>query len=90
MNDNEVRFTKYFKDRDNKTPEEIAVAKVITIMPNIKLSLGLDIILDADDLVIASRIYDLILHIGDDVIVTPSASGQLYYLIDKVGAPHVS
>lgn len=48
------------------------------------------IILEANDLVIASRIYELILHVGDDVIVSPSASGQLYYLIDKVGVPHVS
>lgn len=90
MNNNEARLAKFFKERDNKTPEEIAVAKVVTIMPNIKLSLGSDIILDVEDLVISSRIYELILHVGDDVIVTPSASGQLYYLIDKVGAPHVS
>lgn len=90
MNDWAVQMAKMFKERENKTPEEITVAKVIDPMPNIKLSLGDDILLDLEDLIIASRIYELILHVGDDVILIPSASGQLYYLMDKVGEAHVS
>lgn len=90
MDDWKTQLTKLFKERENVSPSEIAVAKVISIMPNIKLSLSDDIILDADDLVIASRIYEIDLQTGDSVILVPNASGQIYYLIDKVGEPHVS
>ncbi|MNB98369.1 hypothetical protein D3C75_456180 [compost metagenome] len=90
MNDWKTQLTKLFKDRENITPSELAVAKVINIMPDIKLSLSDDIILDNDDLIIASRMYEIILHDGDNVIVMPTASGQIYYLIDKVGEPYVS
>lgn len=85
-----VQLAKMFKDRDNKTPEEVTIAKVIDVMPNIKLSLGEDILLDSQDLIIASRIYELILHVGDGVILIPTVSGQIYYLMDKVGQPNVS
>lgn len=90
MSDWAIQFAKMLKERDNRTPEEVGIAKVIDPLPNIKLSLGDDIILDAEDIVISSRIYELILYSGDEVIVMPSASGQLYYLIDKVGEKHVS
>ncbi|NGM81282.1 hypothetical protein G5B47_02520 [Paenibacillus sp. 7124] len=90
MDDWKTQLTKLFKERENVALTEIAVAKVIDIMPDIKLSLSDDIILDVDDLVIASRMYEIELQAGDSVIVMPTASGQIYYLLDKVGEPHVS
>lgn len=86
----DVQMAKMFKDRDNKAPEEATIAKVVNPMPDIKLSLGDDIILEEEDLIISSRIHELILHTGDDIIIIPSASGQLFYAMDKVGVKHVS
>ncbi|WP_340004265.1 hypothetical protein MHH52_20695 [Paenibacillus sp. FSL K6-0276] len=77
-----MQFAKLFKDRDNKTPEEIAVAKVINIMPNIKLSLGTDIIFDADNLVNSSRIYELIYMLATMLLLCQQqADRYIIYLI---------
>ncbi|MNP74801.1 hypothetical protein D3C76_1717380 [compost metagenome] len=51
------------------------------------VSIGEEILLDADQLVIANRLYYLPepLASGDEVILIPGPGGQIYYAIDKVG-----
>lgn len=84
----EVSFARMFKERDNEPQESAATGKIITVSP-LSVGLGDEIILDNEDLIISSRIYDLYLKVGDPVILIPTASGQKYYVIDKVGKANV-
>lgn len=82
----ELTLGKMLKDRDNKPAIEAASAKVISPLPNLSVSLGDEIILDEDSLIVANRIYQLDLKPGQEVILLPTAGGQIFYLIDKVGS----
>ncbi|MBO7747347.1 DUF2577 family protein [Paenibacillus sp. MWE-103] len=80
-----VGVARLLKERDNKPPSGVALATVISPLPEMSLSLTDDIILDTADLIVASRLYELELQAGDVVIVLPSEGGQIYYVMDKVG-----
>lgn len=84
----EISFAKMFKARDNKPQEGAATGKIITVSP-LSLSLGDEIILDNEDLVISSRVHELYLKVGDSLMLIPTANGQKYYVIDKVGKANV-
>lgn len=95
----DVGFAQRFKERENKAFVGMVVGEVITGLPNLSVSIGKDIILDIDQLVIANRIYymhyhlddashtpvDITLAPGDKVLLMPTSSEQSYYLIDRVG-----
>lgn len=83
----EVQFATFFNNRKSgaDAAAEAASAKVISPLPNISLSLGDEIILDDENLIVANRIYEIPLQPGDEVILLPSAGGQIFYLMDKVG-----
>ena len=84
----EISLARMFKERDNKPQEGAATGKIIKVSP-LSVSLGDEIILDNEDLVLSSRIYDLYLKVGDLLILIPTANGQKYYVIDKVGKANV-
>lgn len=81
----EVQFAQLFKERNNPKKTGIIEATVIDPLPNMRISLGEEIILDMDQLVVANRIYQLELKTGDEVIIVPTSSEQSFYVIDKVG-----
>ncbi|SDT22246.1 hypothetical protein SAMN05444162_3460 [Paenibacillaceae bacterium GAS479] len=80
-----INMAKMFKERENKAPLEPTTGKVIGLLPNLRLSLGDEIILDDEDIIVSNRIYSLNLVVGDELILFPSANGQAYYVMDKVG-----
>ncbi|MEC0370891.1 hypothetical protein [Paenibacillus chibensis] len=82
----EVQLATIFNRKAGEDPAAEAVsAKVISPLPNISLSLGDEIILDEENLIVANRIYEIPLQPGDEVILLPTAGGQIFYLMDKVG-----
>jgi hypothetical protein len=81
-----VDLGKLFKDRDNKPLSGMALATVITPLPEISIALSDEIILDKEDLILSSRIVELMLQAGDQVILYPAAGGQFYAVMDKVGS----
>jgi len=80
-----VQLAQLFKERNNTAPADAAIATIISPLPDITVSLLDEILLDQDDLIIASRLYELDLQSGDQVILIPAANGQRYYMMDKVG-----
>ena len=81
----EVRFAKKLKGLENPNPTGITIGKVVQPLPQMKVSVGEEIVLDIDDLVISNRIYQLSLSAGDQVILLPTTSEQQYFVLDKVG-----
>ncbi|MCG7410569.1 DUF2577 domain-containing protein [Paenibacillus sp. ACRRX] len=81
----EVELAKIFRDRDNKKSMDITAAVIIDPMPNMRIGLGEEIILDTEHLIIANRVHSLALRRGDQVILMPTSNEQVYYVIDKVG-----
>ncbi|MCY9529175.1 DUF2577 domain-containing protein [Paenibacillus alvei] len=82
----EVQFAQLFKERNNPKKTGIVAATIIDPLPNMRISLGEEIILDMDQLVVANRVYQLKeLKQGDQVVLVPTTNEQQYYVIDKVG-----
>jgi len=81
----EVGFAKTLKGLENPNPTGITVGKVVQPLPQMKVSVGEEIILEMDDLVLSNRIYQLLLSAGDQVILLPTTSEQKYFALDKVG-----
>lgn len=83
----DVTLAQMLKDRDNPKPNGVTVGSVISGLPDLRISLGGEIVLDADQVIIANRLYHLEtpLASGDEVILLPNASGQIYVVIDKAG-----
>lgn len=83
----DVTLAQLFKDRNNPKAQGISLGKVISGLPSLSVSLGDEIILDTEDLVIANRLYHLptVLTAGDYVILVPAPNGQTYYALDKAG-----
>lgn len=84
----EIALAKMFKERDNKPQEGVTTGKIITVSP-LSVSLGAEIILDNEDLIISSRIHELYLKVDDFLILMPTANGQKYFVMDKVGKANV-
>ena len=84
MEDWEVKAALLLKERDNKPQESTSTGLVVNPSP-LMISLGDEIILDEEDLIISNRVYEMVLKINDQVILLPAANGQQYYAIDKVG-----
>ncbi|MWC26627.1 hypothetical protein [Paenibacillus sp. MMS18-CY102] len=80
-----VEVAKMFKERNNPAASGATVATVLSPLPAISLSLTDEIVLDAEDVILSSRIGELSLAAGDLVIVLPSEGGQIYFVLDKVG-----
>jgi hypothetical protein len=55
-------LAKMFKERENKKVEGIVIGKVITGMPELSISIGSDIILDSDQLIVSNRLYHMLKH----------------------------
>lgn len=83
----DVQLAQVFKERNNPSIPGTSLAKVITGMPGLSISLGDEIVLDGEDLVLANRMYHLPspLAAGSYVIVAPSSDGQTYFVMDKAG-----
>lgn len=83
----DVQLAGLLKDRDNRPAPGAVIGKVVSGLPDLAVSIGDEILLDADQLVIANRLYYLPepLAPGDEVILFPGPGGQVYYAIDKVG-----
>jgi len=83
----DVKLAQMFKSRNNPKIPGTTLGKVISGMPALSVALGDEIILDAEDLVIANRLYHLPspLNPGDYVILVPASNGQTYFAIDKAG-----
>lgn len=77
-----AELAKLFKERENKQYGGPQLGKVVTVPPDIKISLGDKIILTKKHLIIADHVVAGML-LGDIVIIIPSADGQQYYLVDK-------
>lgn len=86
MNQWEVDLAKLFKERENPAPDGITKAIVISPLPNLRLSIGEDIILEGELLVVSTNIHRLNPKVGSAVIVMPTSNGQTYYVLDGVGA----
>ncbi|SMG58190.1 hypothetical protein SAMN06295960_4639 [Paenibacillus aquistagni] len=82
----EVQLAGLFKERNNPKRIGVTAAVIIDPLPNLKIGLGDEIILDMDQLIVANRIYQLSLKAGDEVVLVPATSEQQFYVIDKVGA----
>lgn len=80
----EVEAAKMFKGQSKASQMSINTGKVITANP-ITISLGDEIILDAEDLKISNTVALLELQPNDEIILVSNSSGQLYYAIDKLG-----
>nr|WP_306220689.1 DUF2577 family protein [Cohnella sp. WQ 127256] len=94
-----MRLTKLFKERNNPPPVGAIIGEVISGFPNLSVSLGDEIILDDDQLIIGNYLYRMHYHLddlhhtpvpitlssGDQVIMVPTANKQVYFVIDKVG-----
>ena len=84
-------LAKMFKDRDNVHYLGPQIGKVINPLPAIKVSLGNQIILEKDNLLIAGHVYqhyhyidpDRYLNAGDEVILIPTTDQQKYYLMNR-------
>lgn len=83
----DVKLANMFKSRNNPNMPGITLGKVISAMPALSVSIGDEIILDAEDLVIANWLYHIPVPLtpGDYVILIPAPHGQTYYAIDKAG-----
>jgi hypothetical protein len=94
-----IQLAKLFKERNNPSPIGVVIGKVISGLPNLSVAIGDEILLDADQLIIANRLYHMHYHdddeyhtpipislsVGDLVILLPTANQQMYAVIDKVG-----
>lgn len=83
----DVTLASLLRERDNRPAPSISMGKVIAGLPELSVSVGSEIILDSDQLIVGNRLYKLPepLVPGDDVILIPDPGGQIYYVIDKVG-----
>ncbi|MEC0107276.1 hypothetical protein P4H27_10040 [Paenibacillus taichungensis] len=83
----DVQLANIFKERNNPAQLGTMLGKVNSPMPNLSLSLGDEIVLDTEDLVLANKMFYLPAPLipGDYVIVSPSADGQTYFVMDKAG-----
>lgn len=94
-----VQFAKMLKERNNLSPVGIVIGKVIKGLPRLSISIGEDIILDHEQLIVANRLYHMHKHaddqyhspisiplsVGDRVILIPTINQQIYAVVDKVG-----
>lgn len=83
-------LARLFKERDNKPYMGPIVGNVVSPLPDIKIQIDNNIILNISNLVISNHTYmhyknidDTWLVIGDKVILIPSTDEQTYFLIDK-------
>jgi hypothetical protein len=83
----DVQLAGLLKDRENRPMPSTVIGMVVSGLPSITVSIGEEILLDADQIVVANRLYHLPVPLasGDSVILVPGAGGQIYYAIDKVG-----
>lgn len=83
----DVQLARLLKDRDNRPAPSAVIGKAVSGLPDLAVSIGDEILLDADQLVISNRLYHLPnpLAPGDEVILIPGPGEQIYYAIDKVG-----
>jgi hypothetical protein len=83
-----TEFAKMLKERENKINPGVTTGEVITTSP-IVIRLGEKIILSAakSNLVISDAIKTKVLtdklSAGDEVILIPTADGQVFFAIDK-------
>lgn len=80
----EVEAALMFKGKGKGSQVSVSTGKVIRSNP-LTISLGDEIILDAEDLVVSNRIALMVLQPNDQLILISNSSGQIYYAIDKVG-----
>lgn len=79
-----VELAKLFKERDNVVYSGAQMGRIISPLPEIKISLGDKIILTKSHLVFASHLLNSDpLETGDRVILIPNKDEQIYYVIDK-------
>lgn len=86
MQDWEVQLARMFKARDPKKPDGITKGIVVSPLPNLRVSIGSEIILDTEQLVISTTIHGLNPKSGTEIILMPTANGQKYFALDGVGA----
>lgn len=81
----EYEMKKLFQ-RDKTPPAGgFFIGTVITGLPYITLSLGDEIILDSEQIIVANTLYSKNITTGNQIILIPSSDNQSYVAIDKVG-----
>lgn len=76
-----------FRERDNKEYMGPLVGTVVSPLPNIKIRIVEKILLTGRHLIIASKLTEMELQPGDEVILIPTTGSQRYYAIDKAVRP---
>lgn len=87
MNSNIVELAKLFKNGNkNSSSANFVIGKVISPLPNLKISDGSFIILDRDNLIVTDYFYrnNTNIKANDLVLMIPSVDEQNYVVIDKV------
>lgn len=82
-----TELAKLLKERENRDYLGPQIGTVVNPLPNIKIRMGEKILLTSSHLIIASRLTEIELQSGDEVILIPSTDGQRYCAIDKVVSP---
>lgn len=99
MQDWHIQLARMFKDRNNQSMTGIEIGVVVNGFPDLLISLGEDILLDMDSLIVGNHLYTMHTHsddeyhtpvytalmTGDEVILMPTSNQQIYAVIDKVG-----
>ncbi|MFD2671808.1 DUF2577 family protein [Marinicrinis sediminis] len=92
-------FGKMLIERNNPNPAGIIIGKVINGLPNLVVSIGDEILLDMDDLIVPNYLFHkhthsndeyhtpitITINAGDQIILIPTPNQQKYAVLDKVG-----
>lgn len=91
-----VDLGKAIKGKREPHAPGVEIGTVLTGLPALSVSVGEDIILEAEQLILAEQLFRMHTHTGetvvpvslapgDRVILMPTVSQQIYCVIDKVG-----
>lgn len=77
-------LAKEFKKRNNNDPTGPIIGKVISLTPNYKISIhDGQVFLENEHLYITFTLQETLL-VDDEVLLIPTTSEQIYFVIDKV------
>ena len=86
MQDWEIQLAKLFKERNQQKVNGMTKGVVVSPLPNFRVSVGSEIVLDSDLLIVSTTVHNLDPKSGTDVILMPTSNGQKYFVLDGVGA----